>query len=349
MMRSDGIGDFIMSLPAVNAVRRCYRNARIVLFTCSWQEELAKMSGLFDEIIIWDRSKNYYLTNPTAFRYYSYRMLEHIPALRSLRCDLAIDFKDDCRNRFLMWVCGIRSRVGIVKKGKNVLLTSSVIYHDGMHKSEVYMKLAESLIAAEKIPPYTLGFSSTTEHVVDNFLKGEEIIKTDNIIIIHPVARWESKTWPKAKYAQLSDRLLFLSGVKIVFVGAREDVPAITEIKRMMHNRPSIAAGELTFVQASALTQRASLFIGNDAAPMHMAGILDIPTVALFGSTDPVISRPLGRDSTVIRKIKVRCRGCFKKNAGRCINPGIFCMDEISVEEVYDICLRYLMSRTGDI
>lgn len=342
IMRSDGIGDFILSLPALNALRKNYPSAYIALFTCNWQEPIAKNTGLFDKIIIWDNSKNFYLTNPTRFRYFSYRIFKYIPELKSLKFDVAIDFKDDLRNRIIMVCCGIKFRIGFDCGWSKVFLNHAIPYQEGLHKAVSYTKLVNPFLGDLPVEPYIFNVKEEDSLRAESFILSESISREDRIVVMHPVARWQAKTWPARKFADLADRLLSIPGVKVIFCGAKEDLSGINKIKGMMRMQPAVSAGKLDFLQTAAVIKRSKVFVGNDAAPMHMAGLLNIPTVALFGSTDPGISSPMGDKTIVIRKIASRCRGCFKKDTGKCIFPDKFCMDKISVEEVFNVCLKYL-------
>jgi len=331
VLRSDGIGDFILSLPAMQALRQGYPEATIVLFTCNWQEKIASSSGLFNEIIIWDNSKNHYLTNPTKFRYLTYRMLKFIPYLRKHKFDLGIDFKDDLRNRLIMRLCGIGNRLGVE------------INKRGIHKSIIFGELIKHLLGISALAPYKFNIPQDDREAADLFLGKSACYKTQKIVVIHPVGRWEAKTWALERFAQLADKLLNLDRVSLIFVGAPEDLAPIKKIEKLMHKVPIVAAGELDFLQSAAVIEKAALFVGIDAAPMLMADMLDIPTIALFGATDPKVTRPLGEKSKVIRKIENRCPDCFKKKPGTCLYPDNFCMDKISVDEVFHLCKDYLI------
>ena len=342
VLRGDGIGDFIMSIPAMTQLRQVYKDAHIVLFSCNWQEPLARASGLFDEIISWDQSGNYYLTKPKRFKYLSFRAFRFLRKIRRYGFDLAIDFKSDPRNRLIMWLCGIKVRFGFDKGLFRQLLNYRIPYQRNQHESKCDLMLANAVSGEQFSGQYIFVIPDEDKRKAELFLGESGFINHDKLVVIHPVARWPAKMWPKLKSAQLADRLLSLSGVKVVFVGAAEDLAQINQIKALMKHRPIVSAGSLNFLQMSALIQRSSVFIGNDAAPMHISGLLNIPTIALFGPTDPNLTRPFGSQTTVIRKIMDKCSKCFRHNIGNCVNPGSFCMDLITVDEVFNQCLKYL-------
>lgn len=330
VLRSDGLGDFILSLPAMQALRQGFPGAYITLFTSNWQEKIAHASGLFNEVIIWDNSKNRYLTEPTKFRYLTYRMLKFIPYLRKHKFDLGIDFKDDLRNRLIMRLCGIGDRLGVEINKNNI------------HKSVLFGEPIKRLLGISALAPYKFNIPQDDREAADLFLEKSACYKTQKIVVIHPIGRWEAKTWALESNAELCDKLLSLDRVSLIFVGAPEDLPPIKKIEKLMDKVPIVAAGELDFLQTAAVIEKAALFVGIDAAPMLMADMLNVPAVALFGATDPKVTRPLGEKSKVIRKIENRCTDCFKKKPGICLYPDNFCMDKISVDEVFQTCKGYL-------
>ena len=89
--------------------------------------------------------------------------------------------------------------------------------------------------------------------------------------------------------------------------------------------------------EAIALVARCDLFITNDSGLMHVAGALGVPTVAIFGSTNPQTTYPLGERTVILRR-PVDCSPCLKKEC-----PTDFkCMDLVTVDEVYDESVRLL-------
>ena len=165
----------------------------------------------------------------------------------------------------------------------------------------------------------------------------------DFLVVLHPVSRWPAKAWPKVKYAKLCDRLISQKRAKIVIIGATEDRKEIEETMVLMKEKPAMAAGALSLLQSVALLKMSDLFIGNDAAPMHIAAALKIPVVALFGPTDPEIYGPYGEGHTVIRA-NMTCKCPSRKI---CSDPAHFCMDSISVDSVFNYAEKYIEEKIG--
>ena len=101
-------------------------------------------------------------------------------------------------------------------------------------------------------------------------------------------------------------------------------------------------AGKTSLKEAIYLIAKCDLFISNDSGLMHIAGALNIPTLAIFGSTNPITTGPLGDHSVIIRK-DVSCSPCLKETC-----PEDFrCMKMISVDEVFKEAQKLLQGKKG--
>ncbi|MCI5146269.1 MAG: glycosyltransferase family 9 protein [Candidatus Electrothrix sp. AR3] len=156
------------------------------------------------------------------------------------------------------------------------------------------------------------------------------------VIYANPAARWQSKFWPVEHWAALADQF-DAQGKSLVFGGSKQDVEYIDSIKKKMHTSPVIAAGHLSLPQSIALMQHASLYIGLDSGPMHMAALSRIPVVALFGPTHPERVGPYGVEHRIIRVEQLDCLECRKRKCSHCS-----CMQGISSQMVYDAALSLL-------
>ena len=102
------------------------------------------------------------------------------------------------------------------------------------------------------------------------------------------------------------------------------------EVQRLAQTKLINLAGKTTLREAIYLISQCRLFISNDSGLMHIAGALNIPTIALFGSTNPATTSPAGNKSTIVRR-EVSCSPCLKEKC-----PTDFrCMKLISVEDVF--------------
>ena len=162
------------------------------------------------------------------------------------------------------------------------------------------------------------------------------------LISICASARWESKRWPITRFTQLAEQLYTHCGAGLIFVGSKSDTPAVREITAEKTYPYLDATGKTSLRQLAELTSRTRLMVTNDTGPMHIAAGTGVPTVALFGPTDPERTGSYGANHTVLQGncTTITCgkRFCQKNHA---------CMETISVplvlesvKKVLNVCLQ---------
>jgi heptosyltransferase-2 len=124
----------------------------------------------------------------------------------------------------------------------------------------------------------------------------------------------------------------------VVTVGGSAERELGEGIAREIGNHAASFSGRTNLLELTALVERCGLFVTNDTGPMHVAAALDRPTVAVFGSTDPITTRPFGSNHIVVRH-EIECSPCLKRE---CPLRHHHCMERLTVNEVYDACQRML-------
>ncbi len=150
------------------------------------------------------------------------------------------------------------------------------------------------------------------------------------IIGINPGAAYGSaKRWYPERFAGVCSSLVKKYKAEVIIFGSQQEASIAGEIEH--HSTVPVVnmAGKTTIRELMALIKQCSLFITNDSGPMHIAAALNIPVVAIFGSTDPDKTGPLGDNHVIIRK-KVDCSPCFKRKCP----TDLRCMDLITVEDL---------------
>ena len=135
-------------------------------------------------------------------------------------------------------------------------------------------------------------------------------------IHIHPASRWQFKCWPAGKNARLIERLAS-DGERIVLTASQDagEMALIDEILRQPVAGAVSFAGRLSVAELGALTARAKLFIGVDSMPMHLAGAMGTPSVALFGPSGEIEWGPWRVPSRVVTSAHA-CRPCGNDGCG---------------------------------
>jgi len=158
---------------------------------------------------------------------------------------------------------------------------------------------------------------------------------TGKIVGIAPGARHATKRWNEKSFARLADELIKRGDVP-VFLGDEEDNGMIGRIDALMEHTAWSLAGELTLAGTIGLVSRLDAVVTNDSGPMHIAGALGIPFVAVFGPTHPDLGFCPGYPRGAVLTTGESCSPCSLHGAAPCRMPSRRCMDGITWEMVRD-------------
>ncbi|MBI5755965.1 MAG: lipopolysaccharide heptosyltransferase II [Nitrospirae bacterium] len=172
----------------------------------------------------------------------------------------------------------------------------------------------------------------------DEIQRGKEMLSKNNIppdfliIGINPGAAYGSaKRWYPERFARLSNILSNKYNAKIIVFGGKQEQDISEQIVSASQVSILNMAGKTSVRELMAMIKHCRLFITNDSGPMHIAAALGVPVVAIFGSTDPSKTSPLGEQHIVIKK-DIACSPCFLR---KCYKD-LLCMDLISVDDVME-------------
>jgi heptosyltransferase II len=326
------VGDAVMSIPAMREIRRLFPDARISLLVRPWVRDVYGAADFLDEILEYDKEGMH--RGLTGFR-------RLIADLKSRRFDLAILLQNAFEAALIARCAGIPRRIGYARDGRSFLLTDACPIDPAvrrMHQVYYYLDLLSVLGLPlrtrrenkERMPPIAMGFLDSDRRTAIEILHAHGIEETDVIVGINPGAFYgEAKRWFADRYAEVADALAGQYGARIVLFGSPTDRACAEEVAAHMKHPSAILAGQTTLGQLMGLLKSCTLLITNDSGPMHLAAALDVPQLALFGSTSEIATGPLSRRAVVI-KHQVDCNPCFLRKC-----PTDFrCMKGISVQEV---------------
>jgi heptosyltransferase-1 len=158
------------------------------------------------------------------------------------------------------------------------------------------------------------------------------------IAILHVGAGNEFRDWGVQNLTSLARLLAETPGVRVLLIGSAQDEPR-AEMIRSRSPIPLLSlAGRLNLIELREAIVRASLFVGPDSGPMHIAASTPTPIVALFGPNLPDYNAPWKAEATVIEK-ELDCRPCKQR---KCRTEDFRCLRSITPEEVYAACQTYL-------
>ena len=315
------IGDAVMSLPAQAALRSLFPDATIA---CAYPEGL---EALYRGISLYDKKMGY------GWSAQGFSMRDRWRLIRQLRAgsyDMAVLFPNSLDSALIAWAAGIRNRVGYAAHGRGVLLTCALAQEDSpAHQSQKYHRIIEALgvVVPQEMPKISI--SPANVRWVSAIL-GSANVPTR--VAIHPGATYgPTKRWFPERFVGLAKELASRPGVQVVLLGSKKEQEALRPHLDGSSFPRIDAMGRTDLGKLMALIARMDLLVANDSGPMHLAGLLGIPTIAIFGSTDPQATAPLG-PHRIVRK-PISCSPCLKRTCANSLHP-FECLDLVQASDV---------------
>ncbi len=330
------IGDLVMATPILIDLRNAYPDAEI---TAMCQENVAPLlekEPAIDELFRFSRAKGF-------FRRITERNIAG--KLKRGDYDLGILLTNSFSSAWRFRQGGVKQILGYRADGRGFLLTTPVSFSE-KRKEKHLVETYKELLAPLGIP-----ISSTEPRLIVSdeeireaweFVKRLYISPDAKLIGINPGAAYgTAKCWLPDRFAEVAKNLVRADTKNVVlFFGDRSHKELIGNICAGLESRVINLAGQTDLRQLLALIKICSAFLTNDSGPMHIADSLDIPLIALFGSTSPVATGPYKQRQSIIQK-KVPCSPCFKR-----VCPIDFpCMKKIGADEVTGMVLAKLSER----
>lgn len=324
VMRTDRIGDLILSTPAIESLRNLYPNAHIAVMVTSNTKAILENNPFIDEIIVYEK-KNRLLKN----------IVEAIK-LRKRKFDIVIVLHPNNRSHILAFLSGARIRIGF-KRNLGFLLTKTIPHNKQLgekHESDYTMDIIRVLSANAMKGNLFMTFTKEDLTQVKKLLGKFAIPENTNIICIHTGSSCKSRIWPLENFLTLAEKIVLgISNTAVIFIGDK----TVQEIlKKHNFSNPKITSlcGILSLNQTLALIKLSKLLVSTDSGPVHMASCVDTPSITLFGRKNPGLSpkrwAPLGKNNIVIHK-DVGCVICKAHNCEK----ELLCLKSITPEEVY--------------
>ncbi len=271
------IGDLILTVPAVAALRKDFPAARISLVVAHGSRELLPaIPGVGSTFVARGR-----LTDvPQWF------------AVAKAKFDYCLDFSRTDRSALLTLLSGARQRLtySTIRRERfrqlsyNEFVPSQV---RSAHTVDHHLALLAPLGVHDASREVHLSLPEEAKAKAARVIAENDL--GDHFVVIHPGSARREKFWVGQRWAEVADAICQDQGLRVVLTGgrARMEQEHIARIKTNLHHPVVDLSGQLDLLTLAALIQRARLLLTIDSAPMHLAGALATPQVALFGPTNP--------------------------------------------------------------
>ncbi len=325
------VGDAVMTLPALEAVKDNFPSAFITVLAKPWVEPIFRKHLAVDRILTFKKGEGA-LTGVG-------EMIRTIRLIRKGRFDLAILFQNAFEAALLAYMGGVKYRIGYGTDGRGFLLTHKIIPSDEVlkiHQSAYYLSILRSMDWEAKDRNPAIHVSQEDKDSADRILGIAGIKERDLLVGLSPGAIFGSaKRWPPERFAEIGDRAVEEWGAKVLVFGSGKEKEVCSHVCSSMVHQSVNLCGRTSLNVVMGLISRCLFFATNDSGLMHIAAALNVPTVAIFGPTDHVSTGPLGL-RTMIVKHNIECAPCLKSECP----TDHRCMLKIGSEEVWEAMER---------
>lgn len=279
IIRGGAIGDFILTLPALRAVREAYPNAYIELLAYQ------RIAALVEE--------KFYVN--------AVRSIDYAPLSRFFA--KGADFKDELQAHFASFDLLISYlydpdrifETNLRRAGAGKILVGPGKLDGTRHAVDQLVKpLAKLDIPVDDLRP-KLFLSESDRRFAKQFRRD----CSSPMVALHPGSGSQRKNWPLRKWVELGDTLL-RSGFWLLILSGEADVTELGQLKDEWNNQPVQFAHALPLIEVAALLENC-LFVGHDTGISHLAAAVAAQCVLLFGPTDPAIWAPRNNKVSVVR------------------------------------------------
>ena len=338
------VGDAVMAIPALRAVRSRWPQAEIVVLARAWVADLYAGQGIADRLIVYEHRG----------RHAGIIGRERLAAeLRHENFDLALLQQNAFEAAWLSWRAGIPERIGYARDGRGWLLTRPIAVpakgEIPAHETYYYLELlrrAGWLAELPNVETIVLEISRDAREQAKQKLIAAGARPNATWVAFAPGAAYGSaKCWAPERYAALADRLIAEHDADVILFGTPQESEMAARIVKNMQRQAVNLVGATKIGELPALLAVCRLFIGNDSGAMHVAGAVGLPVVGIFGSSDPEGTSPVTPHFSLVRH-PVSCSPCFLRECP--IEHPIKhpCMELISAEQVF-VAAESLLSATA--
>jgi len=348
-MKFYGLGNIIMLLPSLRALRERFPDAELDFATLPGNVAVLERAGLVTRVLTVDVSGVLGFVRSLAAL---------VVTLRRRGYDTVVDFEQFVKvSTVLGFLTGAEERIGFNTDGqrRGFLYTTRVVYTDSEHTSELFARLLRPFGISGPLPRVGLRIEDSERQRVDEVLREAKVSPGHfPVVVVHvgigmnfyrvPVKRWESEN-----FAALADGLAVRYDAVVVFTGRGTEERALIAETRARMSHPAIdACDRLDVCGLAALVERCHFVVSNDTSVMHLAALLGTPVVAIFGPTAPLHYGPRGdRDLVFYRDLY--CSPCltnYNLKLSRCTDP--VCMRGIRPETVLAAIGEHYLGETAE-
>ncbi len=303
------VGDAIMALPALRALRAKFPDAHIAIVARPYVADIYRDQAICDELIPYDPKGPHR----------GWKGRETLAKdLRAKRFDIALLLQNAFDAAWLVWRAHIPQRIGYARDGRSFLLTKAIaVPKPGEippHEKFQYLELIrragwiDALYDDAHIELYVGG--PKREQAATTLREAGARPNALRIAVGAGASYGSAKCWPPDRFAKSLNAILSQVDADVVLFGTVSEAAVSSAIATELGRPPIDLTGKTKIAELPALLSQCQLFLGNDSGAMHVAAAVGLPIVAIFGPTDPEGTAPVTLLATLVQQ-KPYCSPCF--------------------------------------
>ncbi len=333
ILKFSALGDVVHTLPVAATIRKSLPDSHIVWMVEERFQDLLRDNPDIDEVItlrtkVWRKNWN---------RQSLEEILHTVKTLRQHKFDLVLDLHGLIKSGLIARLSGAPIRTGFHRKNCkekfSALLTNQKAPYmaKGLHVVDMTLTLLQTALGRiEETKKFPLQVPEQLDENIARFFAQNPELSQHPIIGINPGAGFESKQWELTRFAALADRIAAELGASILLTWGPGEKDKVQKISAHMKQK-SFIAPPTSILESIALYKRMALLVSCDSGPLHLVAALGIPTVSIFGPTDPVRNGAYGVHHKAVYKT-LSCSFCWKKT---CPLGSKECLQQVTVEDVF--------------
>jgi lipopolysaccharide heptosyltransferase II len=342
-MNLGGIGDILLSTPALRALRKVYSDAEINLLVSPRVFPIGERMSYIDNVYPFEIQYGGSMPFRKAFHNFLILM-----KLRTMKFDLAINMRtlgSEKSAKKVKWILALINpgkTVGRDTEGRGYFYDVKIPETDEGTKYEMKydIETVQALGAHVFDRNIEIEIEEKSKKNISTTLQSQGISRDDIIIGLHP-GGMPSRRWPLEQFSEVAKKITEEIDCQFIITGGKDEVKLGKRLSEMSHGQIVDMSGRVNLDELCALINRCDLYISNDTGPMHIAAILRTPLVAIFGPGDVTRFDPRNISDTAI--VMHECVDCAPCNRIEC--DTLICLKVITPKEVTRAALQLLKGK----
>lgn len=325
LVRTDRVGDVILSLPLARIIKEHYPGCKISFLLREYTKPLAETNPFIDEIIILKENHKSFI-------------FENASVIRKKIFDVCIIVYPTFKLALMLFLSGVKERIGTGYRWYSFLFNTKVYEHRKSaerHELEYNVNLLKEIGIKHHTTPenvqFDLSINNTSSERINQLFNEKEIDVSKKNIILHPGSGGSAVDLPLAKFKKITEQISSLNNCNVIITGSVKEKEMCEEfvVSKNVFN----FAGLLNLSELTALINRADLFIANSTGPLHIAAALGKKVIGFYPKIKWCSQERWGpyTKNKIVFVPEINCTNCTREQCEK-----LDCMNTISIERVIE-------------